>query len=158
MIELAFAVVLTGLACGVGTTVERRHYKRIRLRESASLHVPVATFKTPPAGRRVSSATLAVGSVVISVDYYKRFLARLRMFFGGELKSYSSLLDRARREAVLRMKESCPQAEMFINFRFETASISKGRNKAIGSVEVLAYSTALQFADEVRSEAADRNG
>lgn len=154
MFELAFAVVLTGVAFCVGTSVERRHYKRIRTRESVTLHVPVVTFKSIPAGMAVAHSRLAVGSVVISVDLYKRFLAGLRLFFGGEVKSYSSLLDRARREAMLRMKESCPAADMFVNFRFETASISKGANKRIGSVEVLAYATAIKFADEVRSQTA----
>lgn len=152
MFEFAFAIVLTGLAFVVGTGVERRHYKRIHRREAASLAVPVATFRTLPAGARVAEARLVAGNVVISVDLYKRFLANLRRIFGGEMKSYSSLLDRARREAILRMKESSPTADMFINFRFETASISKGKKKAVAAVEVLAYATAIRFADEVRPE------
>jgi uncharacterized protein YbjQ (UPF0145 family) len=52
-------------------------------------------------------------------------------------------LDRARREAILRMKESCKKADEIINLRIETSSISKGRGRSIGSVEVLAYATAL---------------
>jgi uncharacterized protein YbjQ (UPF0145 family) len=34
-------------------------------------------------------------------------------------------------------------AEMVFNVKLETASISKGRRNAIGSIEVLAYGTAL---------------
>ena len=56
-----------------------------------------------------------------------------------------TLIDRARREAVLRMKESCPEADLVINLRLETSSITKGRGKQIGSVEVLAYGTAIYF-------------
>ena len=41
---------------------------------------------------------------MVSVDYFKRFLAGLRMIFGGRVSSYESLLDRARREALLRMR------------------------------------------------------
>ena len=35
---------------------------------------------------------------------FKRFLANLRRLIGGRVKSYESILDRARREALLRMK------------------------------------------------------
>lgn len=154
MFELIFAIGLTMVAFFVGTTVERRHYRSLHSREQASLGIPVVTFKSVPEDRPVEIAHLASGSVVISVDLYKRFLAGLRMFFGGEVRSYSSLLDRARREAVLRMKESAPAADLFLNFRFETASLSKGGRKRIGSVEVLAYATAIKFADEIRPETA----
>ena len=43
------------------------------------------------------------------------------------------------------MKESCPGAHQIINIRLETSSISKGRKKQVGSVEVLAYGTAVFF-------------
>ena len=69
----------------------------------------------------------------------------LKKIFGGELHTYSSLLDRARREALLRLKESCSDADMLINLRFETSTISSGGNSNIGSVEVLAYGTALWY-------------
>jgi uncharacterized protein YbjQ (UPF0145 family) len=86
------------------------------------------------------------GSVVISYDHFKRFLAGLRMIFGGEVKSYVSLLDRGRREAVLRMKAKCPDADLIVNLRVETSSISKGgRRRGLGAVEVFAYGTALWY-------------
>ena len=47
---------------------------------------------------------LVQGSAVISIDYFKRMLAALRNIVGGEVKSYETLVDRARREATLRMK------------------------------------------------------
>jgi hypothetical protein len=59
------------------------------------------------------------------------------------MKPYETLLDRARREAVLRLKESCPGAVQIINLRIETSSISKGSKNQIGCVEVLAYATAI---------------
>jgi uncharacterized protein YbjQ (UPF0145 family) len=86
-----------------------------------------------------------MGSTVISVDYFKRFIAALRNFFGGRVTSYESLLDRARRESLLRMKAEAAalNAESVFNVKYETASISKGAKNAIGSIEVLAYGTAL---------------
>ena len=83
---------------------------------------------------------------MVSVDYYKRVLMLFRKIFGGEIRSYASLIGRGRREAVLRMKESCPAADMFLNCRIETSTISNGRSKATGTVEILAYATAVTFA------------
>ena len=85
------------------------------------------------------------GNVVISIDYFKRFLAGLRMIFGGRIRAYESLVDRARREALLRMRRAARDmgAAYVFNVRMETASISKGANNAIGSVEVVAYGTAI---------------
>jgi uncharacterized protein YbjQ (UPF0145 family) len=66
---------------------------------------------------------------------------------GGRLTSYESLLDRARREAILRMKESAilSGGKIIVNVRIETTSISKHSNSlySIGSVEVVAYGTAV---------------
>ena len=64
--------------------------------------------------------------------------------FGGKVKSYESLIDRARREALLRMKEEAPDASMIINVRIETSTIGKtSRNKTVGCLEAVAYGTAL---------------
>jgi uncharacterized protein YbjQ (UPF0145 family) len=138
----------------VGKYLEASHYASIKAREAATVHVPVVTLEKLPEDRPVATASLVVGSVVVSVDYYKKFLAGFRMFFGGELRSYSSLIDRGRREAILRMKESAPDAHLFLNCRLETASISKGEKNSIGTVEVIAYGTAVVFADEIRSQTA----
>jgi len=51
-------------------------------------------------------------------------------------------VDRARREAILRMKEQAPGADAIVNLRLETTSISKGsrsRNQSVSTVEALAY-------------------
>jgi len=89
------------------------------------------------------------GSVVISIDYFKRLLGNLRNLFGGRVKAYESLLDRARREAVLRMKEEAQArgGEMITNLRMETSTLTGSANQRgqIGSVEVIAYGTAVIF-------------
>ena len=85
--------------------------------------------------------------MVVSLDYFKRFLASLRNLFGGRVRSYESLLDRARREAVLRMQDECPEADMILNFRMETSSIANTKGKqGAGGVEVLAYGTMVRYA------------
>ena len=45
------------------------------------------------------------------------------------------------------MKESCPSADLFLNCRIETSTISNGRGDATGTIEVLAYGTAVTFAE-----------
>lgn len=148
-----FGLLLLGYICG--SVSERRHYASIRLRESAWLSVPLLTNKTPlDSTAEMSSGDLAVGSVVVSVDYFKRFLSQIRMFFGGEMGAYASLVDRGKREALLRMRESQPDADAFLNVRIATSSLSRGQAKTIGSVEVVAYGTAVQYANGVRSEGA----
>ena len=129
----------------VGKWLENRHYTSIRQRELKFLQRPAVTAKTLPGNRSVQQSSMALGAVVVSVDYFKRLLASLRMIFGGELSSYASLIDRGKREAILRMKESCPNADLYLNFRLETSAISQGRRNKIGSIEFVAYSTAITF-------------
>ncbi|MDH5190744.1 MAG: YbjQ family protein [Gammaproteobacteria bacterium] len=145
--ELIIFITLLALGYTFGQIAEKRHYKSIFAREKQLLRIPALTIKTMPREGMPVKGDLVTGSVVISIDYFKRFLAGLRNLFGGRIKSYETLLDRARREAILRMKEQAAEkgALVIMNVRLETASISKGNNKRnkIGSVEVLAYGTAL---------------
>jgi uncharacterized protein YbjQ (UPF0145 family) len=79
------------------------------------------------------------------VDYFKRLSAGLRSLLGGRISAYESLVDRARREAVLRMKRHAQDqgATHIFNVKLETSSISKGNRGQIGSVEIFAYGTGL---------------
>jgi uncharacterized protein YbjQ (UPF0145 family) len=86
---------------------------------------------------------MVAGSVVISIDRFKQLLAGLRNLFGGHITAYESLLDRARREAVLRMKAAAGDAAVITNLRVETTSLSGQSKKGLGTIEVLAYGTAL---------------
>ncbi len=143
--QILLVVVLLILAFFTGSIAERRHYKSIIRREDALGDLVVVVTKTLPPMSPAPATTLVRGSAVISVDYFKRFLARLRMIFGGRIHTYESLMDRARREAILRMQEQARElgATMIFSMRFETSSISKGRKNAVGTVEVLAYGTAI---------------
>ena len=145
LFSFSIPLILLVLGYAAGKIAESRHYRRIREREQRHLKTPAVTWKTLVDERPVKSVRLAAGSVVVSVDYYKRFLTAFRRIFGGEIRAYAPLLDRGRREAILRMKESCPEADMFLNCRVETSTISSGSGKATGCVEVLAYGTAVGF-------------
>jgi uncharacterized protein YbjQ (UPF0145 family) len=149
MIEfLPIALWLVPILLGYffGRAAESKHYRSILSREKTWLHLPATSVKTVvDESRPVEHSDLVHGSVVVSIDYFKRAVAVLRSLVGGAVKSHESLLDRARREAVLRLKESCPGAHEIINLRLETSSISGKAPGSIGSVEVLAYGTAIYF-------------
>ncbi|MEJ2031458.1 MAG: YbjQ family protein [Deltaproteobacteria bacterium] len=146
MDQLIIFAILISSGYFLGRHAEKKHYKSIMEREKHWLRLPTTAGKNILADEnQVNKTQLVTGSVVVSVDYFKRMLAGLRNFFGGAIQSYETLVDRARREAILRMKESCPEADQVINLRLETSSISKGRGKQIGTVEVLAYGTAVYF-------------
>lgn len=145
LIQLGLSLGIVVLAMITGTILEKRHFRAIERRERALADLPTVTVKEYPVDRSVQAAHMVTGSVVVSIDHFKRFLASLRNIFGGEVRSYCSLLDRGRREAILRMKESFPGADIIVNLRVETSSISQGKKKALGSTEVLAYGTAIKF-------------
>jgi uncharacterized protein YbjQ (UPF0145 family) len=147
--NLGVPLLVIVIALISGRVIERRHYRSIDRREKHLGRVALLNSKHYPDHQPVVKAEFVEGAVVISYDYFKRFLAGLRQIFGGEVKAYVSLLDRGRREAMLRMKECCPDADLIVNFRVETSSVSKGRRKrSIGSVEVIAYGTALWYETE----------
>ncbi len=144
MVDLIIFIVLLALGYGFGRYAELKHYKSIIRREKELRNIPAVAAKFPPLGRAVD-VELVSGSVVISVDYFKRFIAGLRNLVGGRVTAYESLLDRARREAILRMKEEARAFDGYIifNVKLETSSIHKGRKNGVGAVEVMAYGTVL---------------
>jgi len=147
--DLVIFLVLAILGYTAGSWAEKRHFRSIIKREKELLKMAVVTAEGSFPPGKVKESALVTGSVVVSIDYFKRLLAILRNIFGGRVKSYESLVDRARREAILRMKESAKKqgANMVINMRLETATIGRNANKkkTVGSVEAIAYGTAINF-------------
>ena len=145
--NLVVFLILATLGYTAGSLAEKRHYRSIIKREKELLKLAVVTAEGSFPPGRVQESAIVTGSVVISIDYFKRILAMLRNIFGGRVKSYESLVDRARREAILRMKESAKKqgATMIINMRLETATIGRNANqkKSVGSIEAIAYGTAI---------------
>ena len=146
LLPLLFALVLLFVGYVSGRILERKHYARILAEETRPGQVMVFAERLPPPKLPAPQSQLVMGSVVISVDYYKRFIAALRLLVGGRLNSYESLIDRARREALLRMRAQAQAlgADRVFNIKYETAAIAgRGGESTIGSLEVLAYGTAL---------------
>jgi uncharacterized protein YbjQ (UPF0145 family) len=143
ILQVGVPLVLIIFGWVFGIAAEKKHYRSIHRRENLHLAVPILSASWTDFERPIQRASLATGSVVISIDAYKKFFAGLRRLFGGELVSYAPLLDRARREAILRMRASSPDADAFLNCRLETSTISGGSSGGMGTVEVLAFGTAV---------------
>jgi len=124
-----------------GRRAEKRHYKKIIERELKYNALPAIASRYPPKDE-IHEQQLVSGNTVVSSDYFKSVVAGMINIFGGEVKPYESLLDRARREAMLRMKEQAESAgaTMVFNIKLETSRIAAGN---MGAIEVLAYGTAL---------------
>jgi len=151
LIYLIYFILFLFLGYFIGTAVEKRHYHSIGVRERQYINLATVTSKKIEEADQIFSTQLVMGSVVISLDYFKRFGASLRNIVGGRIKSYETILDRGRREAVLRMKEEALKikADIILNMRFETSAIgliTKKKN-SIGCFEVLAYGTAVKLKD-----------
>ena len=147
MNQLIVFLVLIGVGYFVGQHLEQKHYKSIRAREKQTLHIPLMNFGAKQDLPYGEEAQMFVGSVVVANDYFKTFAASLRNLVGGRMVVYESLIDRGRREAVLRMKEEAIAwgASQVVNVRFETANIS-GQTKQNKSscIEVMAYGTGIR--------------
>lgn len=135
------------LGFAVGSYVEKRHYRSIRQRESELRDVILVPVRTPPKSIEPCTTLLVSGSVVIGMDYFKKALAFLRGIVGGQIGAYETLYERARREAILRMKQTAKakNAKFIYNVKFSTANImsSTGNNNNAGCLEVVVYGTAI---------------
>jgi uncharacterized protein YbjQ (UPF0145 family) len=133
----------------IGTLIEARHFRSIRRRESDYQDYPVVTFDTMPSDWKASDSTMVTGSIVVSLDYFKRVIAGLRSLVGGRIKTYEPLLDRARREALLRMIEQARAQgyDAIFNVRLETSRLanSRGDGQGTAGVEMLAFGTAVKM-------------
>ncbi|MBM3341417.1 MAG: YbjQ family protein [Betaproteobacteria bacterium] len=102
-------------------------------------NIMVANLEIVP-GRRVRSHLgMVQGSTVRAKHAGKDFLAGLKNIVGGELKSYTELMQEARDEATRRMVEQAKSigANAVLNVRYSATSIT------VGAAEILAYGTAV---------------
>lgn len=145
MADLIVFFSLLTLGYVFGRIAEKRHFKSIYEREDQLRDLLTFSERFPAPGLGPLETALVGGNVVISIDYFKRVAAGLRSLIGGRVKSYETLIERARREAILRMKAEAKNlgAIQVINVKLETASITKGKKQQVGCVEVYAYGTAL---------------
>ena len=91
MTNLTIICSLIVLGYIFGKLAEHRHFRSIHEREHKFISLPTTSTKKPIGNVGVIiRAELVTGSVVISVDYFKRILAGLRNIVGGPLQPYEN--------------------------------------------------------------------
>jgi len=146
--EILITIVFLGLSYLVGTKwIERKHFESINRREKENLSFPVVNMDKE-ISEKYEKTWLVSGNTVISIDPFKKFIANLVNFFGGNIVGFESLLDRARRESILRMisEAKAENADAILNMRIETSTISGKTKDSVGTIEILAYGTAVKHA------------
>jgi uncharacterized protein YbjQ (UPF0145 family) len=152
MVELVFSLITPAVLLGAwatGSLIERLHLRELRRLESGSKDVLALTIEDIPADWEVEGCDLVLGNVVISQDYFKRVAASLKGIVGGRIGVYEPLLERARREALIRMKEQARDRgrDTIINVRIETSPLARtrGDGKGTAGVEIMAFGTAVSL-------------
>ncbi len=114
----------------IGGANERRHFRALQNREAAMVNLVTTQSKHFLDPKTDSEPPcLLVSEVVIASDYLKTFLAGLRNIFGGEVRSFETMIERGRREAVLRIQEQARQMgfNAVCNVRLNTATLGNRR-------------------------------
>lgn len=149
LINYAPLIVLFVVGWFFGARHERQHLSRLLIAEKELAHIVVSTERFyQPKMAMGSEGELVLGSVVIAQDYFKMVIARIMSLFGLNLTTYETLLDRARREAVVRMRTQA-QAKGYnhiYGLRLEVSNINQ-----LGSmVEAIAYGTAVVSTERLK--------
>lgn len=100
----------------------------------------LSNLESVPGMRTVRHFGLVQGNTVRAKHVGRDILAGLKNIVGGEIASYTDLLEDARKEAINRMVAEAEAlgANAIANVRFSTSSITQG------AAELFVYGTALQ--------------
>jgi uncharacterized protein YbjQ (UPF0145 family) len=104
----------------------------------------VSNLELIPGRRVIAHFGIVQGSTVRAKHVGKDIFASFKNIVGGELKSYTELMQEAREEAIERMIAEARSvgANAILNVRFATTSI------AVGAAEILAYGSAVRLEDQ----------
>ena len=139
IIQIVIFAILFSVGFGFGRYNERKHLQYLDEQEQRLAYIRVNNSRfnesTFP-GHMISS------NVVISHDYFKYAIANVQNMLGGRLTSYESVVERARREAIVRLKLEAEKmgADQIMGIRLSTTELGMQG----GMVEVFAYGTAIQ--------------
>ena len=131
-VGLPAAVLFAGWLAG--HLSETKHERSLAAREEALKDIETTDLRNPPgfAGAE-GPCSLVSGEAVVASDTFKTWVFGLKNIVGGESKTFTRLFDRARREALLRMKERARElgCDAVCNVRFDSADI--GGNATSGA-------------------------
>ncbi len=145
IVNIGFFVFLLGIGYFIGSMVEKKHLAYLDQREEELKNIAVSNLRTLPPNWRATDPQLVAGVCVIATDYFKTFASGVRSIFGGRVRSLETLVERARRQAVVRMLEAASGAGANVvwNVRIDTMTIGNQQGKT-SAVEVLASGTAYR--------------
>lgn len=138
LIKVIIFICLFSIGWYFGRRAEQQHLNALLKAEAELSYIRLGTLRFET---REQSGQLIMASVVISHDYFKMVWAQIHNFFGGTLVTYESLLERARREAIIRLKRQAQQLGCHEILAVRLASSEL--NEQGGMVEVIAYGTAI---------------
>lgn len=145
LIKFGVFLILVSIGYWRGRHNEREHLKLLAAEEEKLGSVLIFATRYPARVAEPMDPLLVTGSAVVGSDHFRLLLAALRKIVGGNYRAYENLLDRARRQAVVRMKQAARDggASMVFNVRYATSRISNSRAGEATQVEVVAYGTAF---------------
>lgn len=125
-------------------TPERKPQKHFTALTGERSFMLISNIEVIPNKRVREHLGLVQGSTVRAKHAGKDFMASIKNLFGGELNSYTDLLQESRDEALQRMSDQAEAigANAILNVRFSTSSITAGAS------EILAYGTAVLVEDK----------
>ena len=91
-------------------------------------------------GKKVEALGLVKGTVVQSKNFGQDFMAGMKTLVGGEIESYTELLNQARQIATKRMVDEAEAlgADAILGIRFASSSLMQS------AAELTAYGTAVR--------------
>lgn len=92
-------------------------------------------------GKELEMLGLVKGSTIQTKNFARDFTQSLKTIVGGELKSYTDMMDGARALATQRMTAEAEQlgADAIVGVRYASSSVMQG------AAEAIAYGTAVKF-------------
>ena len=141
--QFILPILLVIIGFITGRRIEYNHWRTLASSEKNLAHIKVEQMDVPMLSQAATHYELVVGHAVIAEDAFKSFLAKLVQLFGGEIRAYQRLLDRARRQAIIRMQleASAMGCQHIINVRLQSANINSGQKVA---VQVFVYVIAIK--------------
>jgi uncharacterized protein YbjQ (UPF0145 family) len=101
----------------------------------------ITNIETVPGKKIVEHFGMVSGNTIRAKHVGRDIMASLKNLVGGEIKSYTNLLQESREQAMGRMIEQASQlgANAIVNVRLSTSSVAQG------AAELYAYGTAVRI-------------
>ncbi|MEA5011308.1 MAG: YbjQ family protein [Angelakisella sp.] len=92
-------------------------------------------------GKEIETIAMVKGSTVHSKNIGKDIMSSLKTIVGGEIVSYTEMMDEARAIATKRMVDEAMTmgADAIVSIRFASSAVMQGAS------EIMAYGTAVKF-------------